>query len=544
MSDKDIIIASLQRVERRIRTNRLFNELTLAVTLFLAFPLALKLWDLFFPIRGRTVAMLAGLWGVLFIGYIVWRVLQKGTLSQAAASIDKNAGLHDEIKTAFWFIKNPRESEWVDTQLKRAATNARAINVAGLYPRRVPRTSYIAAAMILVFVALNFVPLPVNHNWLALEAAPAFSLTPEEAEILKETEALLKEAEKLQQSELVEQLEEIVQQLQEGLIDAAQAAQMLENIQSQLDEGNLDLASITQGLEEIAQDFEQSEETQPAGEAMKNKELNEAAEELRKLAEKLEQNKDESTEDVQKSLEQASENQRPGLEELAKLLKEAAENLKNQDQEGMKQSLDQAAQELNELQEKMQSQDLKNMASQQLQNLQKSLRQRQQAQTRKPQQSQAQNKGEPQQGPPQEGEPGEQEPGETQDQAGNGEGEPTDQEGGQEGEPGTAQESDGDGGGLMPSGKGGSDGPREGAPTKLDVKLAQEKLAGMQDQGGKPEDIEEESKQERSKLDYRNVKSELSPAQKDLLNQDRIPWEYRLLIKDYFQAIRPTTGKK
>jgi hypothetical protein len=63
-----------------------------------------------------------------------------------------------------------------------------------------------------------------------------------------------------------------------------------------------------------------------------------------------------------------------------------------------------------------------------------------------------------------------------------------------------------------------------------------------QDQGIK-EDLDEVSKQERSKLDYRNVKSELSPAQKDLLNQDRIPWEYRSLIKDYFQAIRPQSGK-
>jgi hypothetical protein len=525
----------------------LFSELTLAIAFFLIFPLAIKLWDLFFPIRGRTVAILAGVWAVGLIGYVVWRVLQKGTLSQAAASVDKNAGLHDEIKTAFWFINNPRPSDWVDTQIKRAATNARSINVDGLYPRHVPRALYVAAAMIIVFIALNVIPLPINHNWLALDAAPAFSLTPEEAALLKETEALLQQAEKLQQSELVQQLEEIVQQLQQGAIDAAQAAQMLESIQSQLDEGNLDVASITQGLEEMAQDFETAEETQPAGEAMKNRELNEAAEELRKLAEKLDQNKAESPEDVQKSLEQASENERPGLEELAKLLKEAAENMKKQNPDGAKQSLDQAAQELSELQERMQSQDLKNLASQQLQNLQKSLRHRQQASQTQKNQQQAQNKGEPQPGPPQEGEPGEQEPGEAQDQAGNGEGEPTDQEGGQEGQPGMAQESEGDGGGLMPSGKGGSDGPREGAPTKLDVKLAQEKLEGMNDQGKKQENIEEESKQERSKLDYRNVKSELSPAQKDLLNQDRIPWEYRPLIKDYFQAIRPAgspTGKK
>ncbi len=100
-----------------------------------------------------------------------------------------------------------------------------------------------------------------------------------------------------------------------------------------------------------------------------------------------------------------------------------------------------------------------------------------------------------------------------------------------------------EGTGLMPSGKGGGDAPREGAPTKLDVKLKQEKVAGMEDQGDKPENIEESSKQERSRLDYRNVKSDLSPAQKDLLNQDHIPWEYRPLIKNYFQAIRPPAKK-
>src|SRR5262249_26652786 len=99
-----------------------------------------------------------------------------------------------------------------------------------------------------------------------------------------------------------------------------------------------------------------------------------------------------------------------------------------------------------------------------------------------------------------------------------------------------------DGNGLMPGGKGG-DAPREGAPTKLDVKLKQEKVEGMSDGGEKPENLEETSKQERSRLDYRNVKSDLSPAQKDLLNQDRIPWEYRPLIKDYFQAIRPAAKK-
>src|SRR6185436_18406223 len=106
MSDKEIIIGSLKRVERRIRTNRLFNELTLGAILFLAIPLLLKIWDLAAPLRGVTVSIIVGTWVLLFAAFLVCRSIQKGTLHHAAASVDQRADLHDEIKTAFWFINN------------------------------------------------------------------------------------------------------------------------------------------------------------------------------------------------------------------------------------------------------------------------------------------------------------------------------------------------------------------------------------------------------------------------------------------------------
>src|SRR5437867_5090212 len=121
MSDREIITTWLKRVERRIRANRLLRELTFGSTLFLTFPLALKAWDLVSPFRARTLTILFTSWGVSFGVYLVWRLLQKETLGQAAASIDTTADLHDEIKTALWFINNPRASEWVDAQLRRAA---------------------------------------------------------------------------------------------------------------------------------------------------------------------------------------------------------------------------------------------------------------------------------------------------------------------------------------------------------------------------------------------------------------------------------------
>jgi hypothetical protein len=540
MSDKEIIIASLRRAERRIRTNRLFTELNLGVLAFLAIPLLLKIWDLVEPMRGVTISIIGGIWLLLLAAFLVWRIAQRGTLEQAAASIDTNANLHDELKTAFWFVNNPRPSDWVDALIRRAARSSQNLNLDALFPRHIPKASYLAVAMILVFVALNFVPLPWNHNWLALQAAPAFALSDKEAAILKQTEALLRKAEKLKQSEVAEKLEDIVQQLQEGKIDAQQAAQMLDAIQNQLEEGNLDASSINEGLEEIAKDLEQSDKLEPTAGAMQNKQLNLAAEELRKLAEKLGLNSKESSKQMQKSLEQAAENPRPGLEELAKMLKEAAENLKNDQQQAAQDSLDSAAQELESIQQKMDSQQLKNMASQQIQSLKDSLQQRMQAAGQKG------AKGEKSSGKGQKAQGQKAEPGQPQDGQGGepgSDGEPTDQAG-QQGQPGAPMPGGAEGTGLMPGGKGGDDAPREGAATSLDVKLQQEKVAGMQDGGEKPENIEESSKQERSRLDYRNVKSDLSPAQKDLLNQDRIPWEYRPLIKDYFQAIRPAEKKQ
>src|SRR5215831_12117511 len=542
MSDKEIIVTSLKRIERRIRINRLLNELTLGAILFFAIPLLLKVWDLFDPLSGGTISIIVGIWILLFVAYITWRALQRGTLNQAAVSADAKADLHDELKTAFWFVNNPRPSEWVDAQVRRAARKAQSLRLELLFPRRMPKTAYLAAAMAALFVGLNFVPLPWNHNWLTLQAAPAFALNEKEAAILKQTQELLKKAEKLKQSDVAQKLEDIVQQLQEGKIDAQQAAQMLDNVQSELEQGNLDSSSINEGLEEMAKDLQQSEKLDPAAQAMQNKQLNLAAEELRKLAEKLGLNTPEASKEMQKSLQQAAENTRPGLEELAKMLKEAAENLKNGQQEGAQQSLDGAAQELDALQQRIESQDLKNLASKQLQNLKDSLQQRQQSSQKggKGQPQQASGKGQGAQGQkPQPGQADQAGQGQPQDGA---EGEPTDQAG-QGGQSGSPVPGGNDGNGLMPSGKGGSDAPREGAPTKLDVKLEQEKVAGIADGGEKPEDLEETSKQERSRLDYRNVKSDLSPAQKDLLNQDTIPWEYRPLIKDYFQAIRPA-GKK
>jgi len=549
MSDKEIIIRSLEKVERRIRLNRLLRELTFGLSIFLLVPVLFKTWDLFRPFRGITVIVVIGLWLIGVIGYFAWRISQKSTLAYAAAAIDHRATLRDEIKSAYWFLSNPtgvhRSSDWVELQVRRAARKASDLNIEKLYPRSVPPTIWAVVGLVVLFVGLNFSPLSEDHNWAYLEAAPAFSLTPEEQKLLNQTKELLKQAEKLDQPQLIQQLEQIIQDLEQGKIDTAEALKQLEDLKNLLDEGNLDMANVHEGLDEMAKDVEGSE-TKEVSEAMSEHDLQKTAEELRKLAEQLNSEDPAGMQAIKDALQQASENSNPSMQKLANDMKQAAQSLSDKDSKAAQDALNQAAKDVQDLQQTMQEQQAKNSASQQIQNLQDQLRQRQQQQ-----QGQGQQQGEPQMGAQQQGQDGKK--GQQQDKAG---GDPANGqqgganseggEGGKEGQPGQAgqqAQSGGAAGGQNPSGS--SHAPMDimGAPTKLNVKLEQEKLSGVND-GGSPQDLEEASKQERSKLDYRNVQSELSPAQKDVLNQDKIPWEYKALIKNYFQAIRQPRGKE
>lgn len=77
-----------------------------------------------------------------------------------------------------------------------------------------------------------------------------------------------------------------------------------------------------------------------------------------------------------------------------------------------------------------------------------------------------------------------------------------------------------------------------GDPTSLETQLEKEALPVKVTRGSRPETIEEASQRERSKLDYKNVKSNLTPAQKDSLNQDPIPFEQRQFVKEFIESLR------
>src|SRR5262245_17339746 len=134
MSDKEIILRLLTTVERRLRTNRMLRDASVGLTMALIALVVFKLVDLISPFRGTTVLAGFTIWAIATAAYLIWRLPGADTLDRTAAHIDHKSDSHDEIKTAYWFIRNPKTSPWVDAQIQRAAKNAKEMRVEAVSP--------------------------------------------------------------------------------------------------------------------------------------------------------------------------------------------------------------------------------------------------------------------------------------------------------------------------------------------------------------------------------------------------------------------------
>lgn len=559
MSDQDAILRILRRAAARQRFQHAVARLAGGLSIWAGFGILVKLLDLVWPLGAGTIRLFWVLWFVGAAGVLLYSLRSRGSLGAAARDLDRRARLHDEALSAWWFIEHPRtDAPWVDLHLHRAASRIGQLNVPRLYPRSLPANSALAACGLVLLAVLHLAPLPSIGGSFGADTAPEPETDRET--LMEEIEELLARAHTLDPDGKLEQFQQLMDELRspDATLPAVNAG--LEDLQSSLEEGNLTMAGILEGLEDMAEELEAAAETAPVAEDLAARDLGGAALELDRLAEQLAEGAIPGSE-LAEALARAAEDGRPGLEPLASDLADAAEALgSGQDSPGPEaaDALARAAEALRDLSSMVTGQQLRNEASEGIESLQQDLENAQATEGAPPQPGEDGGAGEPgAQGsasgaagdaPPQTGEPGASvEAGDAQgegeassgDSAAGGETQTGEQ--GTAGTPGNLQSAAGGDTGLLPAGLGFSPDQKTGAPTSLEVQLQQEAtqaLSSMEDVPGQiPE--EEASRQEQSRLDYRNVRSELTPAQQELLNQEQIPREYRNLIRSYFQAIRP-----
>src|SRR5439155_23379327 len=112
MSEAEVIVQFLKKIEWRIRANRRLREITLGVWIALTFLTLIKVWDLVSPFNASAIRFFVAAFALVLFGYALWLLRTQGTLDDSAISIDRAARRNDQTKSAFWVIRTPRSSTW------------------------------------------------------------------------------------------------------------------------------------------------------------------------------------------------------------------------------------------------------------------------------------------------------------------------------------------------------------------------------------------------------------------------------------------------
>ena len=406
MSDQETILQTLKSAESRIRINSFLGRLASGLSIWIGIAILMKTWDLIVPLSGSAVRLFWIVWWAALVPCLWTCRSTRRSLGQTAIDVDRKARLQDELLSAHWFLSHRSASPWESLQIERAAKRIAGLDLGQLFPRALPRTSYIAAGGLVLLLALSYAPLPFAPITGFSEPSHA-DLSPALA-LIQEIEDLLTAADELRPDATLGEFQHFIESLEELTLSPTEVEQQLDTLQGNLAEDNLNVASLIEGLEEMGADLMRSGETEAAGQALAEHDLAAAAEALAELGADLGEGRP-PAEDLQSALAEAGETDYSGLDQLAGNLSEAAGALGAEGTESgqaVEQALEGAAESLSELADVVESQQLRNQAANRMEGLQELLRQ-QMAEAQADAGDQAGGEaGQPEAGSPQEGSAG------------------------------------------------------------------------------------------------------------------------------------------
>ena len=269
MRDREAIVGLLRAVAARMRIARVLHEFGFALCVVLS---ALAVFAL---VREPLAAVFGNaFWLVLavvltvFSVYVIGRGLRRVPMAQAASLVDSRLPLHDELKSAYWFVSqqdqfDAREDAFVHAHVANAARTAEGVPGPRVLPLRVPRSIALA---VLPAVALTGA-IWGNPHLVRARVAPDSNAVELSSDAQSARELL---AAKASDDEEVKQLDRALatfeksdaslRQRQEAALQARDAVDKLNMQASVTREGLARLAQAMKGkpgLEEVAQAIEE-----------------------------------------------------------------------------------------------------------------------------------------------------------------------------------------------------------------------------------------------------------------------------------------------
>ena len=522
-TERSTITAILKRIDLKVRFNQTLLHLSVASCLVLGALVLIELAPRLVPVNMPPGSLIVGVGSAAFLAFLLWSQIGGRQLGRAAGVADMRAGLNDEIKSAYWFMRQNDSSPWIDLLVGRAAATARRLNPRRLVPVTIPKRFGITLALFGLLQIFALVPSdgPLLTFVVASDSIRFERTLDTYAEEIRDL--IDGEGDELLDEEALALLELALEELEAEDTSFDELLRNLREAQDLLDEGNLEMTAIRDALDELGEEFSGSNELKDFVNALRNQDLSDAADRLRDLAERLADLDGLELTELAELLQEASNLDEPAIEELLKALQQAADAIAEDRVPDAQEALNEAADEIDQITDRQARQQANNEAAERAQALQEALARQPMSAEGQTQMAQGQS-GEAQQANASTAAPsstvnrseGAQPPGTESGPAGNATGDP-------------------------------SGGPLAlGASTTLEVQLALEVVDDTalefsdEERELDPEDLfQEASRQQGSIVQYRDVRAPSQYSQGSALNAERIPWQYRSLVKKYFLAIRP-----
>ncbi|MBI1875988.1 MAG: hypothetical protein HYS05_19155, partial [Acidobacteria bacterium] len=249
MTDREIIVALVTAVDRRLRRQEQARLLTRAFVWSLVVPFALTVAPLVAPVPAWLIVTALSTWIALLGSSAVWVWSRRRSLAQAAAEVDRRAALNNELTSALWFVEQHASSPWIDYHVGRAAGRAGRIDAEALLPWQWPEDVRTAGALVAVLLVVNglmaidLVPRSWTRAWLQAQlTSTSRALSEAERQTAREIQDLLEHAERLDPSvftpedrQLAREFAEIVRDLENNRLTSPEASERLARIRKALE---------------------------------------------------------------------------------------------------------------------------------------------------------------------------------------------------------------------------------------------------------------------------------------------------------------------
>src|SRR3990172_12914914 len=153
ITDRETIAAAVSEADRRLRGVRFVRDLFVIAQVVLGLALALVVLSWFAP-WARPLANRLAPGGLLAAGLVRAAMLvRRRADDEAAAALDKRAGLRDGLRSAHWFVRHGPSGPWYALQVARAARAVATLHVGRLLPLQVPRRPAVGLLMLAALFA-------------------------------------------------------------------------------------------------------------------------------------------------------------------------------------------------------------------------------------------------------------------------------------------------------------------------------------------------------------------------------------------------------